>query len=483
MTYLGLDLGTSGVKALLMDETQNAIAEGHGGLTVERPQSMWSEQDPQSWIFACKAAIEQVRSQAPAEFSALRGIGVSGQMHGATLLDDKDAPLRPAILWNDGRSGAECSELESRADFRGIGGNIVMAGFTAPKLRWVQKNEPDIFARTRKVLLPKDYVNLWLTGEYVSEMSDAAGTLWLDVARRDWSDVLLAATDLTRDHMPRLVEGSAQAGDLRPELRAAWGVGPVAVAGGAGDNAATACGLGAVKPGEGFLSLGTSGVLFSVTDRFATNTEGAVHSFCHAVPKTWHHMGVILSATDALAWFGQITGQTPAALASLVEDVTAPAPITFLPYLSGERTPHNAPDLTGAFHGLRRGHSLPDMAQAVMEGVGFAFADCCAALATAGSLPETVSVAGGGSQSETWLQMIADITGLTLNVPESGSQGAALGAARLGLLASGAAAAETVLAPARIEKSFAPNPNMTEAYLGSLQRYREIATQSLQRCA
>ncbi|WP_417600160.1 xylulokinase [Pararhodobacter oceanensis] len=479
MTFLGLDLGTSGVKALLIDDRQKAIAEGHAALTVDRPQPMWSEQDPQSWITACELAVEQVRAQAPAAFAALRGIGVSGQMHGATLLDENDAPLRPAILWNDGRSQAECAELEDRADFRGIGGNIVMAGFTAPKLRWVQKHEPDVFARTRKVLLPKDYVNLWLTGDYTSEMSDAAGTLWLDVARRDWSDTLLAATDLSRDQMPRLVEGSESAGVLRPELQKAWGVGAAIVAGGAGDNAATACGLGAVHPGDGFLSLGTSGVLFSVTDRFATNTESAVHSFCHALPKTWHHMGVILSATDALAWFGQITGQTPAALAAMVKDVTAPSPITFLPYLSGERTPHNAPDATAAFHGLRRDHGLPDMVQAVMEGVGFAFADCCAALDMAGSLPETVSVAGGGSQSEAWLQMIADITGLVVNVPESGSQGAALGAARLAILASGAGGFDEVLTLPSIGKSFEPNPALAEPYAQRLQSYRALGPRPL----
>lgn len=473
MTYLGLDLGTSGVKALLIDDAQTTLAEGHGALTVERPHPMWSEQDPTSWITACEAAIEQVRAAAPTEFAALRGIAVSGQMHGATLLDADDKPLRPAILWNDGRSHAECAELEARADFRGIGGNIVMAGFTAPKLRWVQKNEPEIFAQVRKVLLPKDYVTLWLTGEYVSEMSDAAGTLWLDVAKRDWSDELLAATDLSRDHMPRLVEGSARAGDLRAKLASRWGIERVAVAGGAGDNAATACGLGAVDAGQGFLSLGTSGVLFTVTDRFATNTDSAVHSFCHAVHNTWHQMGVILCATDALAWLGQITGQSPADLTKMVQNVTTPSPITFLPYLSGERTPHNAPDATAAFHGLRRDHTLPDMVQAVMEGVAFAFADCCSALDACGSLPKSVTVAGGGSQSDTWLQMLADTTGLTLDVPSSGAQGAALGAARLAQLASGDGAPKDVLMTAQTEHSFHANPALKSAYAENLQRYRD----------
>lgn len=478
MTFLGLDLGTSGVKALLIDDVQMPLAEGHARLSVERPHPMWSEQDPNSWITACETAIEQVRAQAPAAFAALRGIGVSGQMHGATLLDDNDAPLRPAILWNDGRSHEECAELEDRADFRGIGGNIVMAGFTAPKLRWVQKNELDVFSRTRKVLLPKDYVNLWLTGEHVSEMSDAAGTLWLDVARRDWSDTLLAATDLTRDHMPRLVEGSDCAGHLRADLRSAWGLGSVVVAGGAGDNAATACGLGAVNPGDGFLSLGTSGVLFSVTDNFATNTDGAIHSFCHAVPETWHQMGVILCATDALAWFGQITGETPEVLSGMVGEISGPSPITFLPYLSGERTPHNAPNATGAFHGLRRDHTLPEMVQAIMEGVGCAFADCCVALDAASSLPQTISVAGGGSQSATWLQMIADITGLVLQTPNSGSQGAALGAARLAILASNAGTAEDVLRKTCTDKSFEPNLAMQPLYAELLNEYRNLAPQS-----
>ncbi|WP_417701482.1 xylulokinase [Pseudophaeobacter sp.] len=472
--YLGLDLGTSGVKALLIDEDQIVLAEGHSALEVDRPAPLWSEQDPMAWIAACEAAIDQLRASAPTAFAALRGIAVSGQMHGATLLDKDDQPLRPAILWNDGRASIECGELDARADFRGIGGNLVMAGFTAPKLRWVAKNEPDIFEKTRKILLPKDFVTLWLTGEHVSDMSDAAGTLWLDVARRDWSDVLLAATGLSRDHMPRLVEGSASAGRLRPSLATEWGVGSVTVAGGGGDNAATACGLGLVQPGDGFLSLGTSGVLFSVTDHFAANTDGAVHSFCHAVPQTWHQMGVILSATDALSWLGDIVGKTPAALTALVEPDRAPSAVTFLPYLSGERTPHNAPDASGAFLGLRRDQRLADLVQAVMEGVGYAFGDCCAALDHCGSLPETVWVAGGGSQSETWLQMIADITGLTLQLPASGAQGAALGAARLAILASTPEQpASSVLTPPQVQACYRPKPDRAEAYAQRYLAYKD----------
>ena len=472
--YLGLDLGTSGVKALLIDAAQTPLAEGHAELTVQRPHPGWSEQDPLSWIKACESAIDQVSMAAPEAFAALRGVAVSGQMHGATLLDADDKPLRPAILWNDGRAQAECDELEALADFRGIGGNIVMAGFTAPKLRWVAKHEPEVFAKTAKVLLPKDYVTLWLTGDHVSEMSDAAGTLWLDVANRDWSDTLLDATGLSRTHMPRLVEGSQAAGKVRGALASEWGVTDVIVAGGAGDNAATACGLGITRPGDGFLSLGTSGVLFSVTDHFAANTQQAVHSFCHAVPKTWHQMGVILSATDSLSWLSQITGQSPAALAALVPDGTPlPSPITFLPYLSGERTPHNAPDATAAFLGLQRGHDLSHLVQAVMQGVAFAFADCCAALKACGSLPEDVWVAGGGSQSEAWLQIIAAATGLTLKVPGSGVQGAALGAARLAMLACADGTEQTVLHGPKAERVIKASAAQCQSYAERYEVFRK----------
>jgi xylulokinase len=436
--YLGLDLGTSGVKALLIDEAQAVIAQGHAALTVQRPKPNWSEQDPKSWITATQAAIHELRQAAPRAFADLKAIGVSGQMHGATLLDGNDRPLRPAILWNDGRAEAECRRLDKRADFRGIAGNIVMAGFTAPKLEWVRQHEPEIFAKTRKVLLPKDYIGLWLTGRHMSEMSDAAGILWLDVARREWSDSLLAATGLSSEHMPDLVEGSEQAGLLRAELATEWGVGTVCVAGGAGDNAATACGLGLVSPGDAFLSIGTSGVLFTTTDQFAANTEKAVHSFCHAVPETWHQMGVILSAADSLNWLSQITGQSARQLIDLVEDSpAAPSPVTFLPYLSGERTPHNAPNATASFLGLKRQHGLVELTQAVLEGVAFALYDCRQAIEASGQSLSMAWVAGGGSQSLAWLNIIAAATGLTLKVPASGAQGAALGAARLAMASTG----------------------------------------------
>ncbi|MCB1493122.1 MAG: xylulokinase, partial [Rhodobiaceae bacterium] len=308
--YLGIDIGTSSVKAVLLDESQALVASASAALEVSRPKAGWSEQAPDDWWAATLKAVDEIRAGHAAALASVRGIGLSGQMHGATLLDAADRPLRPAILWNDGRSGAECAEMEAACpELRSIAGNIAMPGFTAPKLLWVKKHEPETFEKVAKVLLPKDYVRLHLTGDHVSDMSDSAGTLWLDVAKRDWSDTLLSATDLTRANMPALVEGSQSSGTLRKDLCERWGIAEApAVAGGGGDNAASACGIGAVRPGAAFASLGTSGVLFVSNARFSPNTDNAVHAFCHAVPDTWHQMGVILSAADSLEWLSRMTG-------------------------------------------------------------------------------------------------------------------------------------------------------------------------------
>jgi xylulokinase len=279
--FLGIDIGTSSVKALLVDESEKVVAQASAPLTVDRPQPLFSEQDPEAWWQATVSAIGDLPAKSRA---AVKAIGLSGQMHGATLLDQADRPLRPAILWNDGRSSHECLELERLEPCaRVITGNIVMPGFTAPKLLWVRHNEPEIFRRTASVLLPKDFVRLKLTGEKVSEMSDASGTSWLDVAKRDWSDEMLAATGLNRSYMPRLVEGNAPSGTLRQEVADLLQLPRAMVAGGAGDNAASAVGMGVVKPGQAFLSLGTSGVLFVATDRFRPNPNKAAHAFCHCI--------------------------------------------------------------------------------------------------------------------------------------------------------------------------------------------------------
>ncbi len=475
-TWLGIDLGTSGVKTMMMDEQQRVLASAHAPLDVSRPKPGWSEQAPEDWWRAAEATLDELAGAHPDKMAQVRGIGLSGHMHGATLLGSSDTVLRPCILWNDGRSAVECDELDARADFRGIGGNLVMPGFTAPKLEWVRKHEPEIFEQVAKVLLPKDYLRLCLTGEHISEMSDSAGTLWLDVAARAWSPELLAATGLSEAHMPALVEGSGVGGRLRAELASRWGMDtPPVVAGGGGDNAASAAGVGAVKPGTGFASLGTSGVLFVSTDGYRPNTREAVHAFCHAVPNVWHQMGVILSATDTLNWLARMTGRDPAALTSGIDPAEqAPAPLTFLPYLSGERTPHNNAGARGALVGMSQATELEDLARAAMEGVAYAFVDSLDALKAAGTTVEHVHAIGGGARSEAWVQMIADATGLDLHIPADGDFGAAFGAARLGFAASEGADPLDVLTPAPVEKTLSPNPDMAAYHADNVARYRAL---------
>ncbi|MGB6308867.1 MAG: xylulokinase, partial [Steroidobacteraceae bacterium] len=396
--YLGIDIGTSSVKAVLADERGAIAAQASHPLDVSRPQPGYSEQDPRSWW---QAVVNAVRGLPAVPRAAVQGIGLSGQMHGATLLDAEDRPLRPAILWNDGRSAAECLDLERREpDSRLITGNIMMPGFTAPKLLWVSRHEPEVFGRTASILLPKDYVRLNLTGERVSDMSDASGTGWLNVGQRDWSDAMLAATGLTRAHMPRLVEGSAPSGRIRAAVADELGLPEVLVAGGAGDNAASAAGLGVVLPGQAFLSLGTSGVLFVVTDRFRPNPDRAAHAFCHCLPGRWHQMSVMLSAASALDWVARLTGESdlPHLVAAAKARGLSRRSAYFLPYLSGERTPHNDPNSRGVFFGMTADTTAADLAVAVLEGVALAFADGLDVLLEKGGSIAEISVTGGGAR-------------------------------------------------------------------------------------
>ncbi len=480
-TFLGLDIGTSSVKALLIDAAQRTLAVGTAPLEVQRPHPLWSEQDPEHWWQATLASLAEVRAAAPTPWGELSGIGLSGQMHGAVLLDAARRVLRPAILWNDGRSGAECAELHRLVpDLAARAGNIAMPGFTAPKLLWVRRHEPDVFAATRTVLLPKDYVRLRLTGALVSEMSDAGGTLWLNVARRAWDETLLAATGLDRSHMPALVEGSEVSAHLSAELATAWEVARVPVAGGGGDNAASAVGIGAVRPGEGFLSLGTSGVVFAVTDRFVSAPERTLHAFCHAVPGRWHGMSVILSAAASLAWIAEVLREPEVgALLARVEAWAADparragAPI-FLPYLNGERTPHNDPEASGLFAGLRAGHGAEALVYAVLEGVAFALADGYDVLRAAGAPLDSCMLVGGGARSRFWGQMLADVLGLPLALPEGAETGAALGAARLAMLAAGAGDERSVCVAPPVRETFTPRAEHTSIYAARLARFRAL---------
>ncbi|MGR9374409.1 xylulokinase [Rhizobium leguminosarum] len=474
--YLGLDLGTSGVKAMLIDGDQKIVGSANGSLDVSRPHSGWSEQEPAHWVRATEEAVAGLKAKHPKELAAVKGIGLSGQMHGATLIDASDKVLRPCILWNDTRSYVEAAALDADPRFRALTGNIVFPGFTAPKLAWVAKHEPDVFANIAKVLLPKDYLRLWLTGEYISEMSDSAGTSWLDTGRRAWSSELLAATKLSEEQMPALVEGTEQAGKLRSELATQWGIsGDVVVAGGAGDNAASACGMGTVSDGAAFVSLGTSGVLFAANGSYLPKPESAVHAFCHALPNTWHQMGVILSATDALNWHSGVTGRSAADLTGEVGDtLKAPTGVTFLPYLSGERTPHNDAVIRGAFIGLEHESSRIVLTQAVLEGVAFAIRDNLEALRSAGTGISRVTAIGGGSRSRYWLASIATALGVPVDLPADGDFGAAFGAARLGLIAATGADPIAVCTPPVTAGTIEPVSALSGAYEDAYKRYRAL---------
>ena len=460
--FLGIDLGTSSVKAVVLDENERIAAQASSPLGVQRPHPLWSEQNPEEWWHA---SIEVVRAL-PADIrKAVRGIGLSGQMHGAVLLDSKDQVLRPAILWNDGRCEAECAELEkNEPKSRQITGNLAMPGFTAPKLLWVKKHEPEVFAKVATVLLPKDYLRLKLTGEKISDMSDSAGTLWLDVEKRDWSDAMLRATGLNKSHMPSLVEGTQPAGKLRPDVASLLGLDSVVVAGGGGDNAASAVGSGVIAPGQAFLSLGTSGVLFVVTDKFRPNAEKAAHAFCHAIPKRWHQMSVMLSAASALDWavsignFGHVVSATQAAEQAKLKTTT---PI-FLPYLSGERTPHNDPFARGVFFGISAETSGADLVNSVLEGVALGFAEGLDSLVEAGSDIAEINVVGGGSRLNYWNELLASALNRPLTRRSGGEVGAAFGAARLGRIAVTNEDPRSVCIAPPVERVFAPNEELAE---------------------
>ena len=456
--YLGLDLGTSELKAVILGPDHRIAAQASAPLSVKNPHPLWSEQDPADWVNALTTVCDKLAASHPDEMAAVRGIGLAGQMHGAVLLDDADQVLRRAILLNDGRSGPECRALDKKIpDAPAITGNSAMPGFTAPKLLWVRQHEPDIFARVETVLLPKDYLRLVLSGDKVTDCSDASGTFWFDIAARAWSPAMLAASGMEVRQMPRVIEGSEACGTLLPHWARRWGMRDgVVIAGGGGDNAASAIGMGIVAPGQGIVSLGTSGVIFLVSNGFAPNPSAAIHAFCHALPATWHQMSVMLSAASCLRWVTKLTGsaseaQLLAEVAKLSPNERAAAPI-FLPYLSGERTPHNDPAAQGGFLGLSQHHGPAHLGYAVIEGVGFGLRDGLSALASAGDAPLELLLAGGGSRSAVWSQLLADILGLPLVLAEGSETAGARGAARLAWMADGGGIAEVCTAPAVLRR-------------------------------
>jgi xylulokinase len=462
--FIGLDLGTSGVKALLVDGQGTVIGSADAPLHVTHLHPGWSEQSPQDWVDACRSGLQALLATYPKEMAMLQGIGLSGQMHGATLLDAAGEILRPCILWNDTRAHAEAATLDSAENIRALSGNIVFPGFTAPKLAWVAKHEPDVFAKTATVLLPKDYISFWLTGKLATDMSDAAGTSWLDVGARAWSTPLLNASGMTRDQMPELFEGTGIVGPLRGDLARELGLpDAVSVVAGGADNAVAACGVGAMGEGDGFVSLGTSGVLLAARDGFYPDPATAVHTFCHAVPDRWYQMGVMLAATDSLNWLSRIVDRSAAQLTDELGDhVTAPTGLRFLPYLSGERTPHNDSALRGGFVGLDIAHTRADMTRAVLEGVCFGLRDSLQALRATGAKMDSLLAIGGGTGSRYWVELLATVLNMPLELPAKGEFGAALGAARLAICGVTNALPAEVMTKPEISEVISPRADLVE---------------------
>lgn len=475
--YLGIDLGTSEIRAILVDGDQRIVDQAKAPLTASRPKPLWSEQDPEEWWLAADAVVRDLRSRRAGELAAVAGIGLSGQMHGVTLLDADGRVLRPAILGDDGRSAAECAELERREPkLRRITGNLALPGMAAPKLLWLAKHEPEVFSRIDKVLPPKDYLRRRMTGRSATDLSDGAATLWLDVGGRRWSEPMLAACSLPLSAMPELFEGTAPTGTLLPEVAQAWGVPQSAVvAGGASDWAAAAAAAGVVLPGSAFLSLDTSGVLFAATAGFSPNPDQAVQTYCHCFSNTWHQTAVILCARSCLGWVTQLTGGTneAALLAEAGQADRDTGKLLFLPYLSGEVTPHNDPSALGVFFGLTHATKRADLVRAVLEGVAFALADGQAALRATGTEIGPITVIGSGARSPFWGRILASVLNRPLQYTQV-STTTALGAARLGRLAATWEDPVAVCGRVAIDHVVQPRADLVERYAGKIQSYRAL---------
>jgi len=463
---VGLDVGTTGVKALRISPDGEIVARAEEGYRLSTPQPGWAEQDPEDWWKAAEAALAAVGSDGVA------GIGLSGQMHGLVALDNADRVLRPAILWNDQRTGAECAEIEARFGLRELvrlTGNRALPGFTAPKLLWLRRHEPDVYARIARVLLPKDYVRLRLVGEHATDVADASGTLLFDVRQRRWSGEVLEGLEIPADWVPAALESTGLSG------RTADGL-PVAA--GAGDQAAGALGVGVDRPGPLSVVLGTSGVVFAALPAFAADPDGRVHSFCHAVPDGWHAMGVMLSAAGSLGWLHHVVASGEP-LDKLVAEAEPWAPgvegVTFLPYLTGERTPHVDPKARAAFTGLSVRHDRGALVRAVLEGVAFGLRDSLELLRGLGVEPVSARVSGGGAKSDLWLRIVASVLGLPLE-RTAAEEGAAFGAALLGGVAAGVYAdvAEAVSATVKVHGTIEPEAGWIEPYAVAYQRFRSL---------
>jgi xylulokinase len=462
---VGLDVGTTGVKALALAPDGEVLARVEREYPLAMPQPGWAEQDPEDWWRAAEAALGELGE------GEIAGIGLSGQMHGLVALDAEERVLRPAILWNDQRTAAECVEIEERVGLDRLvelTGNRALPGFTAPKLLWLRKHEPDVYRQIEHVLLPKDYVRLRLTGERATDVADASGTLLFDVAGRRWSEQIVEELELPPEILPRVLES--------PDISAVKDGVPVAA--GAGDQAAGALGVGVVTPGPLSIVLGTSGVVFAALPEFAADSEGRVHAFCHAVPGGWHAMGVMLSAAGSLRWFRDVfaPGERYDALAAEAERWGPGAEgLVFLPYLAGERTPHADPGARGAFVGLSLRHDRGAHVRAVLEGVAYGLRDSLELLRALGVQPQVGRISGGGARGDLWVRIVASVLGLPLE-RTAVEEGAAYGAALLGGVAGGVFAdvQEAVAACVRVGERVEPDPEWEKIYAAGYERFRAL---------
>ncbi len=477
MVMLGIDCGTSALKAVLVDADEVVLASAARAYRPDHPRALWSEQDPQVWRAAMLAAIGDLRESAPEALARVRAIGFSGQMHGAVLLGRDDRPLRPAMLHNDARAFAEARELwEKHPGLAGVAGVKPMAGLTAPKLLWLRRHEPLTFARIACVLLPKDYLRLCLTGEKRTDMSDAAGTWWLDEAERRWSSDALEASGVDPAWVPALSEGCDPVGRLAPGVADELALPrDIVVAAGGGDAAAGAIGLGAIRPGDAFVSLGTSTQLIVASNRYRAAPERLVHSFAHALPKRWYRMAAMLNCAGALAFAARLFEREVAELeAEAASDYRGPGETLFLPYLAGERTPHDDPHARGVIFGLDEGASRADVTRAVMEGVAFTLADARDCLEAAGDSFGRVGLIGGGAKSALWTRMIAAALDREVVRYRGGESGPAFGAARLARLAATGEAPEDLCKAPEIADVTAPDPALAEAFASVRERFASL---------
>src|SRR5271157_1945547 len=475
--HLGLDCGTSGLKALLTDENGAPVASAARAYAPDRPKPGWSEQDPDVWRAAMAGAIADLRASKAKAVGALKGIGFSGQMHGAVLVDRSDRPVRPAILHNDGRAHAEAAELaRDYPHLAGVVGVKPMPGFTGPKLLWLGRHEPEIRGQIDCMLAPKDFLRLALSGERATDMSDAAGTWMLDEAAREWSAPAIAACRAEPGWAPRLFEGSAAVGTIRASAADEFGLPRgVAIAAGGGDAAVGALGLGAIAPGEAFISLGTATQLVVTTDCYLAAPDRLVHSFAHALPGRWYAMAAMLNGAGALAFAARLLGSSPEALErEAAEGYRGPAGLVFLPYLSGERTPLDDAYARGVLFGMSETTTRADVARAVMEGVALTLAEARDCLAAAGATIERVGLIGGGARSLLWTRMIAAATGFTVVRMRGGETGPAYGAARLARMAATGEPAETVCQPPEIADVTEPDPRLATMFAKQRDRFTAL---------